>query len=87
MLGVPSRPVLATKLTVDVTILGAHLVKTAMPLLLLPTGPNRSNEVSGSPTGVVPRRWVLAAKNIAVLGIACVQHIGMHAQSTSERGS
>ena len=60
MLGGPSRPLLATKSPVSVPILVGRLAKTAVEPLLLSTGPNRSDEVWGTPTGVVPRRWALA---------------------------
>jgi hypothetical protein len=39
--------------------LDTHLAKTAMRPVLVSTGPNRSNDVTRSPTGVVPRRWML----------------------------
>ena len=60
MLGGPSRPLLATKSPDRTPILGGRLARPAMEPLLLPTGPNRLDEVWGSPTGVVPRRWGLA---------------------------
>jgi hypothetical protein len=59
MLGGPSRPLLATKSQKTSPFSAGRLAKTAMRPLLVSMGPNRSNDVTGSPTGVVPRRWVL----------------------------
>ena len=52
----PSR---ATKSQKTSRFLDTHLAKTAMRPLLVSTGPNRSNDVTRSPTGVIPKRWVL----------------------------